>query len=186
MIEAIAFIFFIIIAVLWFPYVIRTTKFGAPFVPMEPLVVERIVKLAKVKKGDVFYDLGSGDGRLVIAAALRGAKAYGIEIDRLRVLYSRAWIRVLRLSKNAKIIQKNFFEVDFADADVVCLFLLQKTNQKLKDKFEKELKPGTRIISYAFDFEGWKPTRVDFNEGSTFGPIYLYEKPKPQTSVKQG
>jgi hypothetical protein len=66
--------FFFLLALLWFPYVRRTTKNGAPFVAMEPDVVERVMKLAEVKKGDVFYDLGSGDGRLVIAAALQGLR----------------------------------------------------------------------------------------------------------------
>ncbi len=173
MFEVIGLLILLLIALLWIPYIQRTTKFGAPFVAMEPDVVERVMKLAEIKKGDVFYDLGSGDGRLVIAAALHGAQAHGIEIDWTKVIYSRAWIYILRLQKKAKIIHKDMFEVNLNDGDIVSLYLLQETNQKLKEKLKKELKPGTRIISTAFTFEGWKPEKVD-SRGTVYGPIYLY------------
>lgn len=151
----------------------RTYKDGAPFVPMEPKVVEGVMKLVEVKKDEIFYDLGSGDGRLVIAAALRGAKAYGIEIDFLRVWYSRVWIYLLRLSKNAKIIQKNIFDVDLSNADVVCLYLLPETNEKIQNKLKKELKKGTPVVSVAFTFSGWQPEKID-PRGTIYGPIRLY------------
>ena len=172
MIEAILVVIFAATALLWFPYVTQTTKTGAPFVPMEPDVVERVINLAQIKPGEVFYDLGSGDGRLVIAAAMRGARAYGVEIDFLRVWYSRAWLKLLRF-KNAQIIRKNIFEVDLSGADVVCLYLLQETNEKIQAKLKKELKPGTRVVSVAFTFPGWKPVKVD-PRGTVYGPIYLY------------
>lgn len=171
--EIIGLLILLLIALLWLPYVQRTTKAGAPFVAMEPEVVERVMKLAEVKKGGVFYDLGSGDGRLVIAAALHGAKAYGVEIDWTKVIYSRIWIFILRLRKQAKILHKNFYDVNLKNADVVSLYLLQETNQKLKEKLKKELKPGTRVISTAFTFEDWKPEKID-SRGTIYGPIYLY------------
>jgi len=171
--EIIGLLILLLLALLWFPYVQRTTKAGAPFVAMEPDVVERVMKLAEVKKGDVFYDLGSGDGRLVIAAALHGAQAYGVEIDWTKVIYSRIWIYILRLHKQAKIIHKNFFDINLKEVDVVSLYLLQETNQKLKEKLKKELKPGTRIVSTAFTFEGWKPEKID-SRGTIYGPIYFY------------
>lgn len=143
---------------------------------METKVVERIMKLAGPLEGKTFYDLGSGDGRLVISAAMRGAKAYGVEIDTLRVWYSRLWLKFLRLSHQAKIIQKDFFYVDLTNADVITLFLLQSTNQFLKKKLLKELKPGAKIISYGFTFENWQPTKIHPNEGSVFGPIFLYQR----------
>ena len=174
MFEIFGLLLLLVFAIFWIPYVTKTEKFGAPFVTAEPKMVERMMNLAQVKKGDVFYDLGSGDGRLVISAALRGAKSYGVEIDLLRVLYSRFWIWLLRLSKNAKIIRKNFFDVNLSKADVVSLFLLQKTNQKLKNKLKKELKPGARIVSYGFTFEGWQPKKVD-TRPNIYGPIYLYK-----------
>lgn len=173
MLETIGLIFLGLIALLWFPYIMYTSKNGAPFVTMEPGVVERVMKLAAVKKGDVFYDLGSGDGRLVIAAALRGAKAYGVEIDWLRVFYSRLWIFWLRL-KNAQIIRKNFFKTDLSRADIVCLYLIQETNEKIQDKLERELKKGTKVISVAFTFPGWQPIKID-PRGTIYGPIYLYK-----------
>src|SRR5438477_579229 len=91
---------------LWIRY---SETFGAPYVPLEPDVVARILNMAEVGKDDIFYDLGSGDGRLVIAAAMKGSKSYGIETDWLRVLYSRFWIRMLRLEKHAKIIHGDIF-----------------------------------------------------------------------------
>lgn len=157
----------------WDIYIRRTDKHGAPFVPLEPDVVESALRMAKVKKGDVFYELGSGDGRLVIAAALRGAKAVGVELSWTRVIYSRFWIFLLRLQKNAKIIHKNFFDINLSDADVVCLFLLQETNEKIQNKLKKELKKGTRVVSVAFTFPNWEPEAIDLN-GPIYGPIYLY------------
>ena len=110
---------------------------------------------------------------MVIAAALRGSKASSGEIDWLRVLYSRFWIKLLRFFQNAQIIRKDFFKVDLSKADIVNLFLLQKTNQKLKNKLEKELKPEAKIISYGFTFDGWKPEKISSQEGQ-FSSIYLY------------
>lgn len=168
---------FLLIAgfLLWLFYIGRTGKLGAPFVPSELDIVEKIIALAEIKKKDVFYDLGSGDGRIVIAAALRGAKAYGVEIDRLRVWYSKLWIKLLRLSQNAQIIHQDLFETNLAKADIVCLFLLPETNEKLTKKLKKELKKGAKIISYAFPLRDWKPKYVD-PYGGFFGPIYIYKR----------
>ncbi|MEK7182660.1 MAG: methyltransferase domain-containing protein [Patescibacteria group bacterium] len=156
------------------PYLRSGAKFGAPFVPMEREVVSRVMKLAEVGPGKTFYDLGSGDGRLVIAAAMRGAKAVGVEIDTIRVLYSRFWLRILGLS-NAQIIKGNLFEQDLQDADIVSLYLLEETNKKLRPKLEKELKPGTLVIATGFKIPGWKPIKID-PKGTAYGPIYLYKK----------
>jgi len=153
----------------------HSTKFGAPFVPLEPDVVTRILKLADIKKGETFFDLGSGDGRLVIAAAMMGAKAYGVEIDQLRVWYSRLWIYLLGLKNNATIIQKNIFDVDLSDADVITAYLLQETNEALMPKLKKETKKGARVLGIAFNFPEWKPTIID-RRGPVYGPIYLYRR----------
>ncbi len=154
----------------------QTTRFGAPWVPLEPHVVNRILELTKVKPGDVFYDLGSGDGRMVIAAASLGAKAYGIEIDPFRVLYSRFCIFIFGLSGRAKIIHRNIFNVDLSSADIVTIYLLQETNDKLFIKLSRELKPNTRVVSAAFTFPKWKPITVDPN-GPIYGPLHLYHVP---------
>lgn len=155
----------------------QTTRFGAPFVPLEPDVVERVLNLTGVKKGDIFYDLGSGDGRLVIAAALRGAVAYGIEIDPIRAIYSKIWIFLFRLRGQATIIQKNIFDVDLSKADVITAYLLQETNNLLVEKLSREGKPGARIMGIAFYFPGWKPSAID-HRGPIYGPLYLYQIPK--------
>ncbi len=174
MIEIFVVFLFLASLLIWSPRIFSTAKRGAPFVPMEPDVVMRVIRLAKIKKNEILYDLGSGDGRVVIAAALAGANSIGVDIYWPRILYSRAWIWFLRLSHRAKIIRQNFFTVDLSDADIVCLFLLQKTNQNLKEKLERELKPGARVLSYAFTFEGWHPAQIDPNNASVYGPIYLY------------
>ncbi|OGM10851.1 hypothetical protein A2Z22_02890 [Candidatus Woesebacteria bacterium RBG_16_34_12] len=146
---------------------------GAPFVSLSPAVVERVMKIGKIKKRDIFYDLGSGDGRLVIAAAMKGAKAYGVEKDFLRVIYSRLWIRLLRLEKSAKIIHEDLFKVNLKKATVVHLFLLQSTNDKIEAKLKKELEKGTRVVSTAFEFKRLKLDEID-PRGPIYGPIYLY------------
>ena len=174
MFEVLGIIFLLAVLILWFPYIKSSQKFGAPFVPTETGLVERVMELGKVKKGDVFYELGSGDGRMIIAAALRGAKAYGVEIDRLRVWYSRAWLWFLRL-KNAQIIKKDFFKTDLSMADIVFLFLLPETMEKIKPKLKKELKPGARIVSYGFTFKDWEPVKIDSHKG-LYGFLYLYKK----------
>jgi predicted RNA methylase len=163
-----------ILALLWPTYVMLTDKLGAPYVPMEPEVVERVLSLADLKKGEVFYDLGSGDGRLVMAAAMKGARAYGVEIDLLRVWYSRFWLWLLGLSKKAKIIRRDFFKVSLRRADVVSLYLLEETNEALKKKLKKELKKGTRIVATGFIIPGWKPVKIN-RKGTIYGPIRLYK-----------
>jgi len=110
----------------------------------------------------------------VITAALYGAKAYGVEIDCLHVLYSRVWIKLLRLFQKAQIIRQDFFKTDLSKANVVSLYLLEETNQKLKEKIKEELREGTRVISSGFIIPGWRPTRINF-KGPIYGPIYLYE-----------
>lgn len=145
----------------------------APFVPMEADVVERVMQLAEVKEGDVFYDLGSGDGRLVIAAALHGAKATGIEIDKFRVWYSKLWMKIIRI-KNAKILNEDVFSMDLSDATVISTYLLPETHERLKTKLTKELKKGTKVVAIGFEFVGWKPVKID-PHGTIYGPIFLYE-----------
>lgn len=173
MLETALFIIFVVLIFLWSPYIRKTTKHGAPFVGMDPDVVHRVMEIAEVKKGDTFYELGSGDGRLILAAAHRGAKVVGVEIDKLRVWYSRLWLKLFRMEKEAKILHQNIFDTDLSEATVVCLYLLPETNAKIEAKLKKELKPGTRVVSVAFTFPNWKPERVD-PRGTIYGPIYLY------------
>lgn len=173
MVEVILFIIFIILALSWLPYILSTGKHGAPYVGMEPEVVQRVMEIAEVGPNDVFYELGSGDGRLVTAAALRGAKAVGIEIDKLRVFYSRLWLKILRLTSHAQIWQQNIFDTNLSPATVICTYLLPETNAKLEEKLKRELKKGSRVVVVSFPFPNWQPEKVD-PRGTIYGPIYFY------------
>lgn len=142
---------------------------GGEWVPTPDKIIDRMLKLAKVSKDDIVYDLGSGDGKIVLKAAKLGAKAIGVEIDPLRVLVSRLKLKLSRLDKNAKIVYGNFFEIDVKNADVVTLFLLPKTMVKIENKLKKELGKGARLVSYRFTFKSWKPVKIDKES-----KIYLY------------
>ena len=128
-------------------------------------------QVADVKKDDIVYDLRSGDGKIVIAAAKLGAKTIGVEIDPIRILISRIQIKLKGLDNRAKIIQGNFFRTDIRNADFVTLFLLSKTMEKIENKLRKELRKGARVVSYRFVFKNWKPVKVDREN-----KIYLYMK----------
>jgi predicted RNA methylase len=148
---------------------------NAPYFPLHPTIVSEALKMAKLKKGDQFYDLGSGDGRVVIAAARQGAHAHGVEIALVRVWRSRFKINRLKIHPKPEIIHQNIFKTDLSRADVIYIYLLRATNMKLKPKFEKELKKGTQVISIAFEIPGWQPVAVN-PHGPKFGPIYLYQR----------
>ena len=145
-----------------------------PFVPSPQVVVDKMVELAAVKKGDVVFDMGSGDGRIVIAAAKRGAKAVGFEIDGDLVKESRENIRKAGVQDLAEIHQQDILTVDFSPASVVTMYLLPDVNLKLKPNLLSQLKPGARIVSHSFDMGDWKPEKVERVDGRT---IYLWTIP---------
>jgi phospholipid N-methyltransferase len=145
-----------------------------PFVPSPQVVVDKMVELVGVKQGDVVFDMGSGDGRIVIAAAKKGAKAIGFEIDGDLVKESRENIRRAGVQDLAEIRQQDILTVDFSPASVVTMYLLPDVNLKLKPNLLSQLKPGSRIVSHAFDMGDWKPERVERVEGRT---IYLWTIP---------
>ena len=129
-----------------------------PFVPTPERVVEKMLEVAKVGPKDVVYDLGSGDGRIVITAAKKhGARGVGIDIDPDRVKEARANARKAGVEKRVEFRQGDLFEAKIGDATVVTIYLLSGINLKLKPKLLAELKPGTRIVSHAFDMGDWKP-----------------------------
>lgn len=132
----------IFIVCMWFFY---TKFFGAEFAPAPKKVIEKMIEFAELKNKDIVYDLGCGDGRILIKAAGKCRKAIGIEIDLLRVLISKFKTRKI---KNVKIIRGNLFLESIKDADVIFIFLRQKANDALMKKFKKELKKGSRIISH--------------------------------------
>lgn len=157
----------VVVLTLW---IMWSDILGAGFEPTSRRLVRRMLELAEVKEGDLVYDLGSGDGRIVIEAARRyKARAVGIEADPLRFLYSRMMIVILGLNQQVKIEWGNFFNGDLSPATVITLFLSQKANQKLKRKLISELRPGTRIVSYYWRIHGWKPVKED-----KISRIYVY------------
>ncbi len=145
-----------------------------PFVPSPQEVVDKMIAVAGVKKGDVVYDMGSGDGRIVIAAAKKGARAVGFEIDGDLVKESRENIRKSGVQNLAEIRQQDILTVDFSPATVVTMYLLPDVNLKLKPNLQKQLKSGSRIVSHSFDMGDWKPDRVERVDGRT---IYLWTIP---------
>jgi len=135
--------------------------YDVPFVPTPPEVVDEMLKMANLKPGDVLYDLGCGDGRIVIAAAKRyGVKALGIDIDPVRIKESNENAVAAGLEGKVKFIQQDLFEADFHDATVVTMYLLTSVNLRLRPKLLAELKPGTRLVSHSFDMGEWKADKT--------------------------
>jgi tRNA A58 N-methylase Trm61 len=130
------------------------------YVPTPQEVVDRMLELAEVKKGDVVYDLGCGDGRIVVTAARKyGVKAVGYDIDPRRVQESNANVKRAGVGDLVTIKQEDIFTQDLSEASVITLYLLPSLNVKLIPQLEK-LKPGSRIVSHSFNMKGVKPKRV--------------------------
>ena len=148
----------------------------APYVASPARVVDLMLEMAKIKPGETVYDLGSGDGRIVIAAAGKyKAKAVGVEISPKLVASATADIERAGLSADARVMQGDVLHTDFTGADVVTLYLETKLNGELRPRLEKFLKPGARVVSHDYPVPGWKPTRVEKVEGRVMHTIYLYE-----------
>ncbi len=151
-----------------------------PYVPTPPDIVEKMLDLAKVTPDDVVYDLGSGDGRIVITAAQKyGAHAVGIEINLDLYRQSRDQIKALKLDDRASVICEDMFDVSLHRATVVTLYLLTSSNEKLRPKLERELRSGTRIVCHDFHIPGWDPEQVVDVTSKNGIPhkLYLYVRP---------
>jgi SAM-dependent methyltransferase len=134
----------------------------APFVTTPHEVVSRMLELAEIKKGDVLYDLGSGDGRIVVAAAKKfGIRAVGFEIDPGLVKDSRQLIKQAGMEELVEIREQDIRTVDFSPASVVTMYLYPAANLRLRPVLMRELKPGSRVISHDFGMGSWKPDRVE-------------------------
>lgn len=146
------------------------------FVPTPHETVAAMLKLGEVKPGDVLYDLGSGDGRIPIAAAKQfGIRAVGIDIDPRRIAEANANAEAAGVTKLVTFRNEDLFEADFSEATVVTLYLLPSLNEKLMPRLLSELKPGTRIVSHAFPMGDWKPEQtVNVPAG---GVIYRWTVP---------
>ena len=135
--------------------------YDVPYVPTPPEVVDEMLRLAGVKAGDILYDLGCGDGRIVIAAAKRfGIMAVGIDIDPVRITESNENAKTAGVTGKVRFIQQDLFEADFRDATVITMYLLTSVNRRLRPKLLAELKPGTRLVSHSFDMGEWKPDKT--------------------------
>jgi SAM-dependent methyltransferase len=140
-----------------------------PFVPTPPEVVDRMLEMAQVKSGDVIYDLGSGDGRIVIQAAKRyGVKGVGIEIDAQLVQRAKNNAFKEKVEHLVEFRLQDALTVDISPATVVTLYMLPEFNAKLRPIFEKQLKPGSRVVSHDFEIQGWVPDKVERIKGDVF------------------
>lgn len=141
-----------------------TPRLDVPYVPTPQEVVDEMLKVANVKKEDMLYDLGCGDGRIVITAAQKfGTRGVGVDINPERIKESNENARKAGVTDRVKFIQQNLFDTDLSKATVITLYLLPDVNLKLRPKL-LQLKPGTRIVSHAFDMGDWKPDKtVDVN-----------------------
>ena len=151
-----------------------------PYVPTPMAVVQKMLEVAKVQSDDVVYDLGSGDGRIVIMAAEKfGAHAVGVELDSDLFEKSADRIRKLGLQDRAQIVHENMFEVNVRRATVVTLYLLTSVNERLRPKLERELRSGARVVSHDFQVPGWQPaeTAEVTSENQVVSKVYLYVRP---------
>ncbi|MEZ5288111.1 MAG: class I SAM-dependent methyltransferase [Vicinamibacterales bacterium] len=146
------------------------------YVPTPESVVEAMLQVANVGKNDFVYDLGCGDGRIPVTAAKKyGARGVGIDIDPQRIREARENVEKNGVGDRVRIVQGDLFEQDLSEATVVTLYLLPSLNVKLMPKLMKELKPGTRVVSHAFDMGDWKPEKELDVDGRK---VYYWTIPK--------
>ena len=143
-----------------------------PFVPTSQALVIEMLKLANVTKADTVYDLGCGDGRIVITAAKQfGAHGVGVDINPERIQEANENARRAGVADKVKFIEGDLFTADIHPATVMTLYLLPNVNMKLRPRLWKELKPGTRVVSHSFDMEDWAPDKEVDSNGSR---LYLW------------
>lgn len=159
-------------------FVVIANAYGAPFVPTPMRAVRRMLELAKIKTGDVVVDIGCGDGRLpIMADQVYHAQAFGFELSPPIYLYAKLRIWIKKIKTKALIAFKDSRYIDLSDVDVVVLFMMPAPLRDFwKRKFEKELKPSARVISYAFPIQGWNPSHTEKTiPEENIGPIYVYQ-----------
>jgi SAM-dependent methyltransferase len=154
-----------------------------PYVPTHERIVAEMLKVANVKKNDVLYDLGSGDGRIVITAAKRfGTRGVGVDIDPVRVKEARENAVKAGVTDRVKFLQQDLFETDFREATVVTLYLLPEVNLRLRPKLLSDLKPGTRVVSHNYDMGDWTPLKTLQIRVPEEHTIYYWVVPPPSSS----
>lgn len=152
----------------------------APYYPTPETIVEKMLRLGDLKPGEKMFDLGSGDGRIVIMAAQKfKADATGVEFDDSLYRQSMEKIQSLGLSAHARIIHGDLLKQDYSSADLLTVYLLPMSNDKVTPILEKQLKKGTRIVAHDFEFSSWKPEKIqdidDDGEGRSHR-LYLYRR----------
>ena len=152
----------------------------APYYPTPETIVQKMLQLGALKAGEKMFDLGSGDGRIVIMAAEKfHANAVGVELDKDLYRQSMDKIQSLRLQKTAKIVNGDVLQQDYSSADLITVYLLPLSNDKVRPVLDKQLKKGTRIVSHDFEFKDWKPEKVETIEDDGEGrshTLYLYRR----------
>lgn len=157
----------------------RFTNKLAPYVSSPVRVVDRMLELAKIKPGETLYDLGCGDGRILIAAVQRyKVKAVGVEISPKLAAKAQSSIQKAGLQSQARVIPGDLLNVDFSGADVVAIYLSTQLNAELRPLLERYLKSGARVVSHDYPIPGWKAAKVDHADGDKSHVIYLYEIPQ--------
>lgn len=167
---ALGFLIVLVFAVVYFKDVLPLTYQGAVWQPSETEAIRKLLEMAEVKPGEELYDLGSGDGRvLVIAARDFGARTTGIEINPFLVFYSRLVVRLRGLTDKVRVRRADMFRENLSAADVVVIFQREETNERLKNKLAEEMKKGARLVSYVWKMKDWKPEKSDSD-----AKIYVY------------
>jgi SAM-dependent methyltransferase len=165
-----------LLGLLWFFAPILT---GIPWVPTGERRIRKALELARLQPGETFYDLGSGDGRVLIAAARQfGARAIGIEVSPLHCLVARVRAQAAGVGKQVTIRWGNFYRADLGDADVVYQFGHSRFAERLRLQLGRQLKAGARIVSINVDLPGWQPAAVDRED-----LVFLYRMPPPSGDV---
>jgi hypothetical protein len=175
----VAFFFFVLVFILSALWILVPAFYGLPSRPTHPDRIRKALKLANLKPDEVLYDLGSGDGRvLIIAAREFGAKAVGIEIGPVQC--ALIWLRMTAggLSDKIKIQWGNFFKTDLNEADVVYVYATSTEVTKLAPYLEKQMKPGSRVVSISADFPEWEPSTFDDRD-----LVFVYEMPPKEGSL---
>ena len=157
-----------------FPGVAALRELEVPFVPTPHRLVEKMLDLAAVSTSDYLIDLGCGDGRIAVAAARRGARALGVDLDPLRIREAAAAARIAGVETRARFRRQDLFETPIFEASVVALYLLPELNLALRPRLLTELHAGARIVSHAFSMGDWQPDREEVHDGRR---IFLWTVP---------
>jgi len=159
-------IFFLVLASM----VILPVFFGAPWHPLSDENIDRIIKFADLKPGEKFYDLGSGDGRVLIAASRENCvRGIGVEIDPIKVWLSRCFTKAAKLTNKVRICRGNMYDFDVSEADVIYLYLTHQALDRLFPEILDRIKPSVRIICYRFCIRNLEPTKVNSDKN-----LFLY------------